>query len=120
VAGFADLTGDGLAELIVLQDHLQDEPNQALAVYRLENKSFRLVARTSLRPERIAYLLSGIQDSPDGKEILVRTATPTRCKAGFYDSPIASPDNKPTSAGTAETAYILNSDRLQPVQKFKR
>ncbi|MGA7414780.1 MAG: hypothetical protein WBW33_30200 [Bryobacteraceae bacterium] len=32
VAGFADLAGDGVAELIVLQDHLQDEPNQARSI----------------------------------------------------------------------------------------
>jgi hypothetical protein len=120
VAGFADLTGDGVADLIVLQDHLQDEPNQALAVYRFENKSFRLVARAPLPPQRIAYLVSGIRDTPDGKEILVRTATPARCKAGFYDSPIASPDNKPTSVGTAETAYMLHGDRLQPVRTLRR
>jgi hypothetical protein len=119
VAGFADLMGDGVAELIVLQDRLRVEPTQSLAVYRLENKSFRLVARTSLPPQRIAYLLSGIRDSPNGREILVRTATPAKCATGFYNSPIASPDNKPTSAGTAETPYILHGDRLQPVRTVR-
>jgi hypothetical protein len=117
VAGFADLQGDGVAELIVLQDRLRDEPAQSLAVYRLDNKSFYLVAQTSLPPQRIAYLLSGIRDTPDGKEILVRTATPAKCGVGFYNSAIASPDNKPTSTGTQETAYIL---RLQPVRTVSR
>lgn len=120
VAGFADLMGDGAAELIVLEDRLRVEPSQSLAVYRLENKSFRLVARTSFPPQRIAYLLSGIRDSPDGKEILVRTATPASCKVGFYNSAIASPDNKPTFSGTSETAYILQGDRLLPVRTVSR
>ena len=109
VAGFADLAGDGAAELIVLQDRLRDEASQALAVYRLANQSFRLVAQTSLPPQRIAYLLSGIRDSPDGKEILVRTASPAKCESG----------GDPDATGTAETAYVLQGGRLQPA-KFRR
>jgi len=107
VAGFADLAGDGTAQLVVLQDHLVDEPSQSLAIYRLENNLFRLVAETSLPPQRIAYLLSGIRDSLDGKEILVQTATHAQCEAG----------GDPRALGTAETAYILRDDRLQPVQE---
>jgi hypothetical protein len=104
VAGFADVGGDGTAELIVLQDHLVDEPTQTLAIYRFENKLFRLLAQTPLPPQRIAYLLSGIRDSLDGKEIRVQTATHAQCKAG----------GEPRALGTAETAYILRNDRLQP------
>lgn len=102
VAGFADLMGDGLTELIVLEDLLLDKPTQSFAVYRVENKSFRLGAQTSFPPQRIAYLVSGIRDSLDGKEILVRTATLAKCATGFF---IASPDNKPTSAGAYPFSY---------------
>ena len=110
MAGFADLDGDGTAELIVLQDRLRDEPTQTLAVYRLDSKAFHLVAQTSLPPQRIAYLLSGIQDSSEGKEILVRTATRAKCEAG----------GDPEGSGTAEMVYILHGDRLQPAQPQKR
>lgn len=110
VAGFADLEGDGAGELIVLQDRLREEPAQVLAVYRLENKSFHLVAQTSLPPQSIAYLLDGIRDSSSGKEILVRTATPAKCEAG----------GGPEKAGTAEVAYILQGGRLLPAQPQKR
>jgi hypothetical protein len=82
MAGFANLAGDGAAELIVLQDRLRDDPAQMLAIYRLETGRFRLVAQTSLPPQRVAYLLLGIRNSPRGKEILVRTATPAKCEAG--------------------------------------
>jgi hypothetical protein len=106
VAAFADLEGDGAAELIVLQDRLREEPTQTLAVYRLDRKSFHLVAQTSLPPQQIAYLISGIKRSAEGKEILVRTATLARCKAG----------GDPEGPGTAEIAYILRGDRLQTAQ----
>lgn len=110
VAGFADLEGDGAAELIVLQDRLREDPAQALAVYRLAAKSFHLMTQTSLPSQSIAYLLDGIRDSSAGKEILVRTATPTKCKAG----------GDPQDAGTADLAYILRDGRLLPAQPQKR
>jgi len=110
VAGFADLGGDGVTELIVLEDRLRDEPTQSLAVYRLDHRSFRLVAQLSLPRQRIAYLVSGIRDSPNGKEILVRTAIDTKCKAG----------GDPGAPGTAEMAYILHGHRLQPAEPHKR
>lgn len=106
LAAFADLEGNGVAELIVLQDRLRDEPAQTLAVYRLESKSFHLLAYTSLPPQRIAYLLSDIKDSSEGKEIIVRTATRAECEAG----------GDPEASGTAEMAYILHGDRLEPAQ----
>jgi hypothetical protein len=109
VAGLADLDGDGATELIVLQDRLRDEPNQALAVYRLDSKSFHLVAQTPLPPQRIAYLLAGTRDFSEGKEILVRTATRAKCEAGGEEA-----------SGTTEMAYILHGDRLQPAQPQKR
>jgi hypothetical protein len=109
-AAFADLGGDGTAELAVLQDQLRDEPSQALAIYRLDKKLFRLVAQTSLPPQRTAFLLWDIRDSADGKEILLRTATHAACEAG----------GRPEGPGTAVTAYVLHGDRLQPVPPHKR
>jgi hypothetical protein len=109
-AGFADLYGDGAEELIVLQDQLLDKVTQALAVYRLETRSFHVVAQTPLPPERIAYLLDGVRDSPNGKEILVRTATPAACQAEGIPEPPGAPD----------TAYIVRGDQLQLEQPGKR
>jgi len=111
MAGFADLDADGVAELIVLQDQLRDEPTQALAIYRLERKVFHPVVQASLPPERIAYLLEGVRDSPDGKEILVRTVTPAKCHAGGIP---------PAETAETETAYTFHGGRLQPPQPHKR
>ncbi len=105
-ATFADLRGDGAVELIVLQDGVAEERAQVLAVYELENKSFRLVAETSLPPERIAFLVD-TRDSPGGKEILVRAATPAECKvpgAAYRED-----------TGTVR-AYVLRGDKLQEGQ----
>jgi hypothetical protein len=49
VGGFADLNGDGTTEVIVLRDRPSDEPAQSLAVYKLKNKVFGLVAQTPMR-----------------------------------------------------------------------
>ncbi len=107
VGGFADLDGDGSAELIVLQDRLIEQSTQTLAVYRLERGLFRPMAQTPLPPQRIAYLLWGIRNSPGGKQILVRTATPAKCEAG----------GDPKGPGTAQAAYAFHGDRLQLVQR---
>jgi len=109
VAGFADLKGDGAAELIVLQDRLREKPDQTLAVYRLENRSFHFVAQTPMPPQSIAYLLDGIRDSSSGKEILVRKATPGKCEAG----------GDPEGADTADVAFILQGDRVLAAQPQK-
>jgi hypothetical protein len=71
VATPADPDGDGVGEVVVLQDRFRDEPAQTLAVYRLENGSFRLIARRSLSQQRIAYLIGGIRGPAKKKEILV-------------------------------------------------
>jgi hypothetical protein len=110
VAGFADLEGDGAAELIVLQDRVREDPAQALAVYRLAHRSFHLVAQTSLPSQSISYLLDGIRDSSEGKEVLVRTASPAKCKAG----------GDPAEAGWVDVAYILRGGRLLPAESQKR
>jgi hypothetical protein len=102
-ASLADLRGDGVVELIVLQERLVDHAAQVLAVYRLENKSFRLVAQTTLPRERIAFHVEA-GDSPGGKEILVRTVAPADCMVIGGEE-----------RGTA-TAYILRGDKLQELQ----
>jgi hypothetical protein len=108
-AGFADLRGDGATELVVVQDRALDEPTQSLAIYRLESNVLRLVAQTSLPPQRPATILAAIHDSSngdssDGREIMVRTATPPPCPRS---------DRYP---GIEDTGFILRGDRLQPVQ----
>jgi hypothetical protein len=106
-AAFADLNGNGSAELIVLQDQLREEPAQSLAVYRLANHSFHLVSRARLPSESIAFVLSGIRDFGGAKEIVVRTATSARCDSG----------GAPYINGTAEVAYNLRNGRLVPVAR---
>lgn len=109
VAGFADLLGDGKAELIVLQDQFREEAAQSLAIYKLDKAAFVPVAQASLPPDRIAFLLEGLRSSPRGKEkeIVVRSATPAKCNdGGNYDG-----------SGTRQTAYVLRDGKLQPVAK---
>jgi len=107
---FADLRGDGAVELIALQEDFGKEPAQALAVYRLENKSFRLLAQTSLPPQPIAFLVD-TRDSPRGKEILVRSVTPAECEipGAAYREDI----------GTVK-AYRLNGNKLEAAQPETR
>jgi hypothetical protein len=102
-ASLADLRGDGAVELIVLQERLVDNPAQVLAVYRLEDKFFRLVAQTTLPRERIAFRVEA-GDSPGGKEILVRTVVPAHCTVVGGEE-----------RGTVK-AYILHGDELQEAQ----
>jgi hypothetical protein len=124
VAAVHDLRGDGVAELIVLQD-LAGAYTPTVALYRLDQKVFRLVAQASLPDDRIAFTQIGLRDSIDGKEILVRTASPAgvvqppdalaRANAAHLISELAQCD--PEGPGTTETAYILRADRLEPVQQ---
>jgi hypothetical protein len=102
-ASLADLGGDGVVELIVLQQRLAENAAQVLAVYRLEDKSFRLVAQTTLPRERVAFHVEA-GDSPSGKEILVRTVAPADCR-------VVGGEEK----GTVK-AYLLRGDKLQEVQ----
>ncbi len=130
VAAVHDLRGDGVAELIVLQDRVgQGQPaTPTVAVYRLDQKVFRLVAQASLPADRIAFTQIGFRDSLDGKEILVRTASPAavvqppdalaRANAVHLISELAQCD--PKGPGTTGAAYILRADRLEPVQYQKR
>lgn len=79
VGGFADLNGDGRAELICLQDRFQSRPQQALAIYKLSKGTFQLLARAPLRSSRIAYALSGVEQWPAGPVITVFVTTPHHC-----------------------------------------
>jgi hypothetical protein len=99
VAGFADLDGNGTADLIVLQDRFREEPAQSLGIYKLNKTEFVPVTQVSLPPDHIAFLLEGIRTSPQGKEILIRTATPAKCSdGGDYEA-----------SGTYSTAYKFPS-----------
>jgi hypothetical protein len=123
VAAVHDLRGDGVAELIVLQD-LAGAYTPTVAIYKLDQKVFRLVAQAFLPDDRIAFTEIGFRDSIDGKEILVRTASPAavvqppdalaRANAVHLISELAQCD--PQGPGATETAYILRADRLEPVQ----
>jgi len=105
-ATFADLRRDGGIEMIALQEGPTEKPSQTLAVYRLENKSLRLEAQTSLPEQPVAFLVD-TRDAAAGKEILVRSATPSECEA---------PGGKnPEESGTVK-AYVLRGDKLEAVQ----
>jgi hypothetical protein len=105
VGVFADLDGDGVSELIVLQDRLRDEPEQSLAIYRLERNQVRQVAQVSLPAQSIAFLISGIRDSKEGKRVVIQTATPTKCEEG----------RNPEGSGTSEVEYLFRQGRLELV-----
>jgi hypothetical protein len=124
VAAVHDVRGDGGAELVVLQD-LAGAYTPTVALYRLDQKVFRLLAQASLPADQIAFTQIGFRDSFDGKEILVRTASPTavaqtpdalaRANQVHEKRELAQCD--PQGPGATETAYILRADRLEPVQK---
>jgi hypothetical protein len=124
VAAVHDLRGNGAAELVVLQD-LASAYTPTVALYRLDQKVFRLVAQASLPADRIAFTQIGFRDSSDGKEILVRTASPAavvqppdalaRANQVHEKSELAQCD--PQGPGATETAYILRADRLEPVHQ---
>ena len=90
----------------------------AVAVYKLDQKVFRLVAQAPLPAERIAFT----QISFNGNYVLVRTASPAAvvqppdALARARDkSELAQCD--PQGPGATETAYILRADRLEPVRQ---
>ena len=68
------------------------------------------MTQTSLPSQSIAFLLDGIRDSSERKEILVRTASPAKCGAG----------GDPEAEGTMDLAYMLRGGRLLPAQPQKR
>jgi hypothetical protein len=106
VGVFADLDGDGVSELIILQDRLRYQPEQSVAIYRLERNQVRLVAQASLPAQSIAFLISGIRDSREGKRVVVQTATPTKCGES----------GNPEGSGTSEVEYLFRQGSLELVR----
>jgi hypothetical protein len=60
---------------------LNDSGQQTDAPW-LGNAALHNAGTVSLPQERIAFLLEGLRTSAQGKEILVRTATPAKCNDG--------------------------------------
>jgi hypothetical protein len=102
-ATFSDIRPDGAVEMITIQEGPPDKPSQTLAVYKLQNRSFRRVAQTSLPPQAIAFLVD-TRDAAGGREILIRSANHAECDAPH-----------PEESGTVK-AYILRGDRLEAVK----
>ena len=126
VAAVHDLSGDGVAELVVLQDRVGGNPagaagvygsgvkptTPALAIYRLDQKLFRLVAQAPLPAGRIAFPSIGFRNSFDGMEIRVRTVPPAAVQ---ITNPTGAPaECNPEGPGTAEAAYTFHASRLDP------
>ena len=107
VGGFADLDGDtrrthrssGSSDRAVYAN--------ASAVLWIRARALSSDGANAVAPQRIAYLLWGIRNSPGGKQILVRTATPAKCEAGG------------DAKGRARRRQHMHStgDRLQLVQR---
>jgi hypothetical protein len=106
VAGFADLNGDGRVELICLQDRFQTQPKQALAIYELSAGAFHLLARAPLRANRIAYVLSGVEQLSEGPAITVFVTTPRHCDEGGWN---------PEGKGTSRLRYVYSHGQLKMV-----
>jgi hypothetical protein len=111
VGGFADLNGDGRTELICLQDRFQVRPEQALAIYRLSEGDFHLVARAPIRDGQLAYVLSGVEKSSRGPEITVFVTTRNRCETGGRD---------PESIATRRMRYAFRRGELKLVSDASR
>jgi hypothetical protein len=108
VGGFADLDGDGRAELICLRDRYQLQPEQELAIYRLSEGTFRLVASAPLRGDRLAYMLSGVDKSSREPEITVLQTTRDRCEADGW---------QPEQGGQWQTRYVYRQGELKLLQR---
>jgi hypothetical protein len=113
VVGFPDLLGRGATELLVLQDRMGGEPTtRMLAIYRLENGVFRLMAQAPTPADRMAFPDVSIRNAASGgKEIVIRTSPPAAVRT---TGPV---DCKPEGSDTAATTYLFRSDRLQPAQQ---
>jgi len=107
VGGFADLDGDGRAELICLRDRYQLRPEQALAIYRLSEGAFHLIASAPLRDDRLAYMLSGVDKSSREPEITVFQTTRDRCEVDGW---------QPENGGQWQNRYIYRQGELNLLQ----
>jgi hypothetical protein len=108
VGGFADLDGDGRAELICLRDRYQLRPEQAMAIYRLSDGAFHLVASAPLRGDHLAYMLSGVDKSSREPEISVLQTTRDRCEADGW---------QPEKGGQWQTHYVYRQGELKLLQR---
>lgn len=108
VGGFADLDGDGRAELICLRDRYQLRPEQSLAIYGLSEGAFHLVASAPLRGDHLAYMLSGVDKSSREPEITVFLTTRDRCEADGW---------QPETGGQWQTRYVYRQAALTLLQR---
>lgn len=108
VGGFADLDGDGRAELICLRDRYQLRPEQALAIYRLSEGAFHLLASAPLRGDHLAYMLSGVDKSSRELEITVFQTTRDRCEVDGW---------QPEKGGQWQTRYVYRRGELKLLQR---
>jgi hypothetical protein len=108
VGGFADLDGDGRAQLICLRDRYQLRPEQALAIYRFSEGAFHLVASAPLRDDHLAYMLSGVDRSSREPEITVFQTTRERCEADGW---------QPEEGGQWQTRYVYRQGELKLLQR---
>jgi hypothetical protein len=108
VGGFADLDGDGRAELICLRDRYQLRPEQELAIYRLSEGAFHLVASAPLGGDHLAYMLSGVDKSSREPEITVFQTTRDRCEADGW---------QPETGEQWLTRYVYRQGELKLLQR---
>ena len=90
---------------------LRDERLDLLLLKEVEQGDQILPKQSRLQPfERLDAVGDDpfpARDSPGGKEILVRSATPAECEAA---------GRNPEQSGTVK-AYVLRGDKLEPVQR---
>jgi hypothetical protein len=99
VAGvLADTDGDGIAELIALEDNGANGPGaQRLAVHKMDEDGFRMLSETPVPWPSIGFLV----DAAD-RGVMLWTATKSRCEAG----------GDPEGEGTERTLYGFRDGRL--------
>lgn len=101
-ATFADLLGDGAYEIVALEDIVSETPQQRLAAYKFKDGSFQGVSRVFISPSKIAFLLTGVRTERGKPQIVVRQASPEKCKdGGDFDDP-----------GTSELLFRFSDGQL--------
>lgn len=101
-ATFADLFGNGAYEVVSLDDTISETPQQSLATYKFKDGAFEVVSRVSISPPKIAFLLSGVRTEKGKPQIVLRQATPEKCKdGGDFDD-----------AGTSELLFRFSDGQL--------
>jgi hypothetical protein len=90
-----------------LRDRYQLRPEQALAIYRLSEGAFHLIASAPLRDDRLAYMLSGVDKSSREPEITVFQTTRDRCEVDGW---------QPENGGQWQNRYIYRQGELNLLQ----